>query len=136
MVKRVIAPDAVERFKRRIRSITRQAKSVSMGTTMEMLAPFLRGWSGYFGFYETPDVFMALIRWVRLRLPAALWRQWKTPHRRTAALVAKGVPRQVAQATAGSVRGPWRLARSKALSIGLFNTYFTSIGLPKWGDRR
>ncbi len=136
VVKRVITPEAIERFKRRIRSITRQAKSVSMGTTMEMLAPFLRGWRGYFGFCETPEVFMPLIRWVRLRLRAALRRQWKTPHRRTAALVAKGVPHRMAQATAGSVRGPWRLARGKALSIGLSNAYFTSIGLPMWGDGR
>jgi RNA-directed DNA polymerase len=60
----------------------------------------------------------------------------KTPHRRTAALPTKGVPRRTAQATAGNVRGPWRLARGKALSIGLSIAYFTSIGLPKWDDGR
>jgi hypothetical protein len=32
----------------------------------------------------TPEVLIALTRWVRLRLRAALWRQWKTPRRRRA----------------------------------------------------
>ena len=55
-VKRVIAPKALDRFKRRIREITRRAKGVSMKTTMEELAPYMRGWRGYFGFCETPEV--------------------------------------------------------------------------------
>ena len=46
--------------------------------TMEELATYMRGWRGYFGFCETPEVLIALTRWVRLRLRAALWRQWKT----------------------------------------------------------
>jgi RNA-directed DNA polymerase len=53
------------------------AKGVSIKTTMEELAPYMRGWRGYFGFCETPEVLIALTRWVRLRLRAALWRQWK-----------------------------------------------------------
>src|SRR5262245_24902995 len=52
------------------------------------LAAFLRGWRGYFGFCETPRVLLYLTRWVRLRLRSALWRQWKTPRRRRAALIA------------------------------------------------
>ena len=89
-VKRVIAPKALDRFKRRIREITRRAKGVSMKTTMEELAPYMRGWRGYFGFCETPEVLIGLTRWVRLRLRAAMWRQWKTPRRRRAALIGTG----------------------------------------------
>src|SRR5580658_9723648 len=47
-VKRVIAPKALDRFKRRVREITRRAKGVSMKTTMEELAPYMRGWRSYF----------------------------------------------------------------------------------------
>ena len=74
-VRRVIAPKALDRFRRRIREITRRAKGVSMETTMEELAPYMRGWRSYFGFCETPEVLIGLTRWVRLRLRAALWRQ-------------------------------------------------------------
>src|SRR5215471_14634270 len=129
-VKRTIAPKALNQFKRRIRDIIRRAKSVSIETTMDELAPFMRGWRGYFGFCETPEVLMYLTRWVRLRLRAALWRQWKTPRRRRAALLALGVRPRLASNTAGSGLGPWYLARAKALSVGLSNAYFKSLGLP------
>src|ERR1700726_674591 len=69
-IKRTIAPKSLERFKQRIRDITRRAKGVSMKTTMEELAPYMRGWRSYFGFCETPEVLVALTRWVRLRLRA------------------------------------------------------------------
>jgi len=128
--KRIIAPQALERFKRRIREITRRAKSVSIKTTMEDLAPYMRGWRSYFGFCETPEVLVSLTRWIRLRLRSALWRQWKTPRRRRAALLELGVRPRLASNTAGSGKGPWHLARSKALSVGLSNAYFRSLGLP------
>jgi RNA-directed DNA polymerase len=121
-IKRTIAPKSLERFKQRIREI-------SITTTMDELAAYMRGWRGYFGFCETPEVLIALTRWVRLRLRAALWRQWKTPRRRRAALVALRVLGELRN-TAGSGRGPWHLARSKALSLGLSNAYFRSLGLP------
>jgi RNA-directed DNA polymerase len=135
-IKRTIAPKSLERFKQRIREITRRAKGVSIKTTMEELAQYMRGWRGYFGFCETPEVLIALTRWVRLRLRAALWRQWKTPRRRRAALIANGVSGRLASNTAGSGRGPWHLARSKALSVGLSNAYFKSLALPSLVEAR
>lgn len=134
-VKRTIAPKSLERFKRRIRETTRRAKGVSIKTTMDELASYMRGWRGYYGFCETPEVLIAHTRWVRLRLRAALWRQWKTPRRRRAALIALGVLGELRN-TADSGRGPWNLARSKALSVGLSNAYFKSLGLPSLIDPR
>src|SRR5664280_608016 len=129
-VKRVIAPKAVDRFKRKIREITGRAKGVSMKTTMEELAPYMRGWRSYFGFCETPEVLVSLTGWVRRRLRCALWRQWKTPRRRRAALLELGVREPLASNTAGSGRGSWYLALTKALNVGLSKAYFKSLGLP------
>jgi RNA-directed DNA polymerase len=128
--KRVIAPQALDRFKQRIREITRRAKGVSMKTTIEELAPFMRGWRSYFGFCDTPEVLVSLTRWVRLRIRAAMWRQWKTPRRRREALIELGVRSRLASNTAGSGLGPWYLAKAKALSVGLSNAYLRSLGLP------
>jgi RNA-directed DNA polymerase len=41
-----------------------------------------------------------------------------------------GVRERLASNTAGSGRGPWYLAKAKALSVGLSNAYFKSLGLP------
>jgi RNA-directed DNA polymerase len=107
-VKRVIAPKALDRFKHRIREITRRAKGVSMATTIEELAPYMRGWRSYFGYCETPDVLLSLTRWVRLRLRAAMWRQWKTPRRRREALIELGVRSRLVSNTAGSTHAAVR----------------------------
>jgi RNA-directed DNA polymerase len=129
-IKRVIAPKALVRFKQRIREITLRAKGVSMQTTIDELAPYMRGWRSYFGYCETPEILVSLTRWVRLRLRAAMWRQWKTPRRRREALLELGVRLRLARNTAGSGLGPWYLAKAKALSVGLSNAYFKSLGLP------
>jgi RNA-directed DNA polymerase len=129
-VKRIIAPEALDRFKQRIREVTRRAKGVSMKTTIEELASYMRGWRSYFGFCETPEVLLSLTRWVRLRIRAAMWRQWKTPRRRREALLELGVRLRLASNTAGSGLGPWYLAKAKALSVGLSNAYLKSLGLP------
>jgi len=76
-----------------------------------------------------------LTRWVRLRLRAALWRQWKTQRRRRAMLIQLGVRGILAGNTAASGRGPWHLAHSKALNVGLSNAYFRSRGLPSWFEQ-
>ena len=38
--------------------------------------------------------------------------------------------------TAASGRGPWNIAQSKALSVGLSNAYFKSLGLPSLIEAR
>jgi RNA-directed DNA polymerase len=130
VIRRIIAPKAVDRFKERIRELTRPARSQSLGQILAKLAPYMRGWRGYFGFCETPEVLIQLTRWVRLRLRDALWRQWKTARRRRRMLVQLGVRGSWATLTASSHRGPWHLAHTKALSIALSNDYFRNRGLP------
>jgi RNA-directed DNA polymerase len=134
-IRRAIAPKAIERFKDRIREITRRGRGMSLEQTMSVIGPYVRGWRGYFGFCETPDVLIALTGWVRRRLRAAMWRHWKTPRRRRTMLIQLGVRGALATSTAVSSRGPWHLAHTKALSIALSNEYFRSRGFPSLYER-
>lgn len=114
-------PKALERFKRGTRQITRRAKSVSIESTMEEMAPYLRAWCSHFGFCATPEALTYLTCWSRSRLRTALWWHWKTPPRRRAVLVAPDVFPQLTSNTACSRRGPWYRAWAKVLSVGLSN---------------
>ncbi len=51
---RQIAPQALERFKTRVRELTRRPLGVSVPQLVEQLAPYLIGWRGYFGVCDTP----------------------------------------------------------------------------------
>lgn len=129
-IRRTIAPKAIDRFKERIREITAYTKGASLDQTMARLAPYMKGWRAYFGFCETPEVLCKLTYWVRRRLRAGLWRQWKTQRRRRAMLLRLGVRGVLVDSTAASSRGPWYLASTRALCIGLTNAYFRDRGLP------
>jgi len=129
--KRRIAPKAGERFKERVRELTRRTKGVSIERMAEELARYLRGWIGYFGRCQTPSVLQGLEEWTRRRLRSVIWKQWKRGRVRFAELRKRGVGIGLAAQTAGSAHGPWRMANSPALTIALPNAYFTSLGIPK-----
>ena len=129
--KRRISPEAIQRFKRRVRTLTRRTRGVSIEQMVGELSRYLRGWLGYYGFCQTPSVLRNLESWVRRRLRCCMWKQWKRGRRRYAALRKRGVGRDLAAQTAGSPHGPWRISRSPALSYAMPNSYFTSLGLPE-----
>jgi RNA-directed DNA polymerase len=135
-LKRKIAPKAIDRFKERVREITHKSRGRSMEKVMEELAPYLRGWRGYFGFCETPAVLRHLDSWIRRRVRCAFWQQWKTGRKRYAELIRRGVSAEAAAKTAGSRCGPWHVSQSPALDRALSNAYLASLGLPSLVDGR
>ena len=128
-VKRHIAAKAIARFKQRVRKLTRRTRGVKVETMVAQLSRYLRGWRGYFGFCQTPWVLRHLESWLRRRLRAVVWKQWKRGKVRFAELSKRGVRRELAAQTAGSAHGPWRLSKSPALNVALSNAYFASLGL-------
>jgi RNA-directed DNA polymerase len=128
--KRRIAPLALQRFKARVRELTRRTRGVSLQQMVQELSLYLRGWHGYFGFCQTPSVLAHLDKWLRRRLRSVLWKQWKRGRTRFTELRKRNIGVRLAARTAGSAHGPWRLAASPALSYALPNAYFDSLGLP------
>jgi RNA-directed DNA polymerase len=129
--KRRIAPQAVDRFKERIRELTSRTRGVSTKRMAEELTLYLRGWIGYFGKCETPSVLMGLEQWLRRRLRSAIWTQWKHGRRRFDELRKRGVNRERAAQAVRAVHGPWRMAYSPALDAALPIAYFDSLGIPR-----
>jgi RNA-directed DNA polymerase len=129
--KRRIAPKAIEKMRKRVRELTRRTRGVDAKWMVETLSVYLRGWIGYFGHCQTPSVLDALDSWIRRRLRAVAWKQWKRGKRRFAELRRRGVSKDLAAQTAGSVHNVWRISRSPALSIALPNRLWERLGLPK-----
>jgi RNA-directed DNA polymerase len=133
--KRRIAPKARQRFKDRIRELTRRTRGTSLEKMAEPLAVYLRGWRGYFGYCQTPSVLRELDSWIRRRLRCVQWKQWKRGKRRFAELRRLGVGKDLAAQTAGSPQGPWRISRSPALSYALPDASFIALGVPLLAER-
>src|SRR5260370_32689194 len=134
--RRRIAPQAIARFKARVRELTRRTGGQSLGRIAKELSVYLIGWRGYFGFCQTPSALRALDEWIRRRLRAIAWKQWKRGPARFAELRRRGVGRALAAKTASSPRGPWRLSNSPALTMALPIAIFGSLGLASVTARR
>jgi RNA-directed DNA polymerase len=128
---RRIAPTALNKFKTRIRDLTRRTRGLSLVQLIEELAPYLIGWRSYFGFCQTPRVLMHLEAWIRRRLRAYLWRQWRNGRNRFKELRRRGVPKFNAAVAAGSPTGFWRMSSHPAVQQALRNHAFDSLGLPR-----
>lgn len=127
--RRRIAPQALARFKSRIRNLTRRTRGASLAQIVEDVSRYLVGWRGYFGFCQTPSALHRLDRWVRRRLRAIAWKQWKRGRTRFAELRRRGVGKDLAAQTAGSPHGPWRLSNSPALTIAVPTAFLETLGL-------
>jgi RNA-directed DNA polymerase len=134
--RRRIAPQAIDRLKARVRELTRRMGGQSLSQVIKELSCYLIGWRAYFGFCETPSVLYALDQWIRRRLRAIVWKQWKRTRTRFVRLRRRGVGRELAGKTAGSPHGPWRLSNSPALAIALPNAFFVSLDLATLARKR
>jgi Group II intron, maturase-specific domain/Reverse transcriptase (RNA-dependent DNA polymerase) len=128
--RRRIAPQAIARCKAKVRELTRRTGGQSLSQVVKELSRYLVGWRGYFGFCETPSVLRELDQWIRRRLRAIVWKQWRRGRTRYAELRRRGVGRDLAACTAGSPHGPWRLSNSPALASALPNAFLASLALP------
>jgi len=124
-VRRRIALQSVERFKERVRELTKRGRTVQ--AVVQDLTLYLRGWVGYYGQTEWKGQLRDLDGWVRRRMRLYIWRAWKRPKRRYRLLRRGGI--QPRQAWRVVHFGPWRASRSQALSIILPNAYFRQLGL-------
>lgn len=124
------AKKSIARFVDKVRRITSPTKGLNIEQVFEKLNPLLRGWLNYFGNCDTPSRLRKLGEWVRHRVRMVQWRLWKRSSRRYDELVKLGVNEGTARMTVGSAKGPYRIAQSPALHIGLNLEWFRSNKMP------
>ena len=126
---RKIAPKALERFKARVKALTKRNQGRSLTYVITTLSAYLRGWIGYFGFCQTPAVLRDVDSWIRHRLRCLQWKHWKSYHRRKAELMKRGISPTLAHTTAWSAKGPWKISHTPGVRIALDNAFFDRMGL-------
>jgi RNA-directed DNA polymerase len=115
---------ARKRLKVRIKQLTRRNWGVSMEHRIAKLNRYIAGWCAYFGVADTRSVFEELDEWLRSRLRAVRWKQWKRARTRIRELRALGMPPDKAYQWAMTSKGTWRLAGSPPLKRAMTNSYW------------
>jgi RNA-directed DNA polymerase len=130
-----IAPKSIERFKERIRSLTKRNAAIAMEKRIEKLNEYLIGWSGYFSIAECKSMSQDLDAWIRRRLRMCVLKQWKRCKTKLQNMVQLGVPEKWAGCIAFSRKKCWRLANTPQISKALNNAYWHDLGLVSLLDR-
>jgi len=129
-----VATRSLQRFRQRMRRMTRRTRSGKVEDIIREMNQYLRGWIGYFRLADTPSVFEDLDSWIRRRLRQMVWKRWKRGRTRYRELVALGVPRE--RAALGAVgTSPWRMSRTPVVNEALSNAYLQKLGLEGIGER-
>jgi group II intron reverse transcriptase/maturase len=129
MIRRRVAPQAIERMKERVRELTRRVVGRSLAQICKSLGKYLTGWKGYFRLAETPGVFADIDSWVHHRLRAVQLKHWKHGRVVYRELIARGIHPDEARRTAIHARRWWRTS-TVALNKALPNVTFRRLGVP------
>jgi RNA-directed DNA polymerase len=132
-----VAPASLKRLKESLREALRQGRGRNLKQWIETrLTPKLRGWGNYFCLAEVKGVFEELDGWLRRKLRAIIWRQWKRNYTRTCNLMKRGLDPLRARRSATNGRGPWWNAGASHMNEAFPKRYFDSLGLISLLDMR
>ena len=124
-----VGDKAVARLKATLRKICKYGRGWSMSRTIKEANPKLRGWVNYFHLAGNTTIFQELDSWLRRKLRAILWRQWKRNYTRAKNLIKLGFSGDAAWRFVKGHSGPWATAGTFNMHRLLKNSYFDSLGL-------
>lgn len=122
-------------FKQRVSEIFRRNSGRSMKSRFAEYRSYAIGWLGYFALDQVKSTFTTLDKWLRRRVRACYWKQWRKSKTRLKKLISLGVSYRVARGFAMSGKGPWRLSSTSGVQRALSNEYLASEGLLNLEER-
>lgn len=117
-----------EKFKSKVKDITNRNKGISMEWRLYKLNQITMGWINYFGIANAKRNIQNIEGWIRRRLRACIWKQWKLPRTRCKNLLRLGANKDKAYQYSNTRKGYWRTSNSPILSKTLTNKYLENIG--------
>ncbi len=93
------------------------------------LRRYVQGWVGYFRLVPLKSFYDDLDKWIRRRVRACFWQQWRNPRTRIRNLLKLGIREREAYTHGSSSKGPWVMSSSKAIHRALSTDYLKQSGL-------
>jgi RNA-directed DNA polymerase len=124
-----IASQSRQRLAEKIRLALRRGRGQSLQQVIKGLNPTLRGWMAYFQLTEVKNVLEELDGWLRHKLRALLWRQWKRVYARARNLMKAGIDKVRAWKSATNGRGPWWNGGASHMNQAFPKSWFDRMGL-------
>lgn len=121
-------PKALLKAKNRLRAITKRNRGVNVRKVMREIKVYMTGWLNYYGIAFLKTKMREWDEWLRHRIRAYIWKQWKKPKTKLKNLMKLGVPEYYAYMAANSRRGYWFTVNTGAVTRGITKERLTRAG--------
>ena len=124
-----IAKKSIDRFKEKVRRITKRNRGVKFEQIISELIPLLRGWLNYFQYARCKSLLMNLDSWIRRKLRCYRLKQCKRSITLQRFLESQGVDSWQSWILALSGKGHWRKSGCPQANQAMSNRWFETVGL-------
>ena len=117
---------SIQKFKRKLKQITKRKWSISLEERITKLNQVIRGWVNYYKIGDMKTYMTAISEHLRRRLRCIIWKQWKVASKRIPSLVKLGANIDQARALAYTRKSYWNTSM-------FLNIYITNKSIEKKG---
>ena len=118
---------SIQRLKRKLKQLTKRSWSISLDERIIKLNQVIIGWINYFRIADMKTCMASISEHLRRRIRCIIWKQWKVPSKRIAALMKLGADIEQAKVIAFSRKSYWN--SSQFISIYITNKSLKQKGL-------
>jgi RNA-directed DNA polymerase len=124
-----VAPESLRRARANLKEIFRRGRGRNIERVIAEVNQFTVGWVHFFRYSGVKASFGMLDAWIRRRLRAIIWRQWKRNWTRFQELMKRGLTEERAAISAFNRRGPWWNSGKSHMNQAFSGYWFDAMGL-------
>ncbi|MBK6087355.1 group II intron reverse transcriptase/maturase [Ruminococcus difficilis] len=121
-----VHPKSVKKMKKKLRELTDRSNAWSNENRILKLKQFIKGWVNYFKLADMKQLLKETDKWLRHRIRAIYWKQWKKVRTRIQKLRNLNLPERIVFEIANCRKGIWRSA--EVLNQALTNKEIANLG--------
>ena len=129
-----VHPKSVIKMKNRIRELTDRSNGWGNEYRALKLMQFIRGWVNYFGMADMKSLLQSNDEWLRHRIRAIYWKQWKKVKTKFKELKRLGVDEEKAWICANMRNGNWYCSGYITLQGAFNNKKLRELGYPTFTE--
>ena len=119
---------SIDRFKNRIRELTRRNQGCSVEQMLQKLRQYTTGWLNYYAIADMKEFMQQSNGWIKRKIRCYIWKQWKRIKARFENLQRLGILRNKAWEWANTRKGYWCISKSWILNETLTDKRIIQMG--------
>ncbi|PXV91681.1 reverse transcriptase (RNA-dependent DNA polymerase) [Lachnotalea glycerini] len=127
-----VHPKSIAKMKAKLKELTSRSNGWSNEYRVLKLTQFIRGWVNYFAMADMKQLLRGTDEWLRRKIRAIYWKQWKKIKTRYRMIKKFGMPEWKVHELANCRKGMWRSAIM--LNSVLTNKVIASLGYMSMAD--